>query len=146
MVCLYGAAAVIFVHNHPSGDPAPSQEDIDITRRLKEVGDVLGVRVLDHVIIGDGRYYSFSDKGMMGASGASRAEDREDIGFYLWRKRLKRKTIAAALNCSYAYLCETLRGYRKVEAELDAIAAYLKISREHLNLLIAGNAPRTEPL
>lgn len=59
------AAAVIFVHNHPSGDPAPSQEDIEITRRLKEVGDVMGVRVLDHVVIGCDRYFSFSDKGML---------------------------------------------------------------------------------
>jgi DNA repair protein RadC len=59
------AAAVIFVHNHPSGDPAPSQEDIEITRRLKEVGDLMGVRVLDHVVIGLERYYSFSDKGML---------------------------------------------------------------------------------
>jgi DNA repair protein RadC len=59
------AAAVIFVHNHPSGDPAPSQEDIEITRRLKEVGDLMGVRVLDHVVIGLDRYYSFSDKGML---------------------------------------------------------------------------------
>jgi DNA repair protein RadC len=47
------AAAVIFVHNHPSGDPAPSPEDQDITRRLKETGDVLGIRVLDHVVSGD---------------------------------------------------------------------------------------------
>lgn len=59
------AAAVIFVHNHPSGDPAPSQEDIEITRRLKEVGDVMGVRVLDHVVIGYDRYFSFSDKGLL---------------------------------------------------------------------------------
>jgi DNA repair protein RadC len=59
------AAAVIFVHNHPSGDPVPSPEDIEITRRLKEVGDVMGVRVLDHVVIGLERYYSFSDKGML---------------------------------------------------------------------------------
>jgi DNA repair protein RadC len=59
------AAAVIFVHNHPSGDPAPSQEDIEITRRLKEIGDVMGVRVLDHVVIGCDRYFSFSDKGML---------------------------------------------------------------------------------
>src|SRR5258706_3717834 len=59
------AAAVIFVHNHPSGDPAPSPEDIEITKRLKEVGEVMGVRVLDHVVIGQGRYYSFSDKGML---------------------------------------------------------------------------------
>ena len=59
------AAAVIFVHNHPSGDPAPSQEDIEITRRLKEVGEVMGVRVLDHVVIGHDRFFSFSDKGML---------------------------------------------------------------------------------
>jgi DNA repair protein RadC len=59
------AAAVIFVHNHPSGDPAPSPEDVDITRRLKEVGEVMGVRVLDHVVIGHGRYFSFSDRGML---------------------------------------------------------------------------------
>jgi DNA repair protein RadC len=59
------AAAVIFVHNHPSGDPAPSQEDIEITRRLKEVGEVMGVRVLDHVVIGVERYYSFSDSGLL---------------------------------------------------------------------------------
>ena len=59
------AAAVIFVHNHPSGDPAPSQEDIEITRRLKEVGQVMGVRVLDHVVIGHDRYFRFSDRGML---------------------------------------------------------------------------------
>jgi len=59
------AAAVIFVHNHPSGDPAPSPEDIDITRRLKEVGDVMGIRVLDHVVIGHDRFFSFNDKGMI---------------------------------------------------------------------------------
>jgi DNA repair protein RadC len=59
------AAAVVFVHNHPSGDPAPSPEDQDITRRLKETGDVLGIRVLDHVVLGDDRYFSFSDKGLL---------------------------------------------------------------------------------
>lgn len=59
------AAAVIFVHNHPSGDPAPSPEDVEITRRLKEVGEVMGVRVLDHVVIGQERYFSFSDRGML---------------------------------------------------------------------------------
>jgi len=59
------AAGVIFVHNHPSGDPAPSPEDIDITKRLKEVGDVMGVRVLDHVVIGHDRYFSFNEKGML---------------------------------------------------------------------------------
>jgi DNA repair protein RadC len=59
------AAAVIFVHNHPSGEPAPSQEDIEITRRLKETGDMLGIRVLDHVVLGDGRFFSFSERGLL---------------------------------------------------------------------------------
>ena len=59
------AAAVIFVHNHPSGDPAPSPEDIEITHRLKEVGKVMGIRVLDHVIIGHDCFYSFSDRKML---------------------------------------------------------------------------------
>lgn len=57
------AAAVVFVHNHPSGDPTPSREDLEITRRLREVGDLVGVRVLDHVVIGKGRYISFVDDG-----------------------------------------------------------------------------------
>jgi DNA repair protein RadC len=59
------AAAVVFVHNHPSGDPAPSLEDQDITRRLKECGEMLAIRVLDHVILGQERFFSFSDKGLL---------------------------------------------------------------------------------
>jgi len=57
------AAAVIFVHNHPSGDPTPSKEDIEITQRLRAVGELMGVRVLDHIVIGKGRYVSFVDDG-----------------------------------------------------------------------------------
>ncbi len=59
------AAAVILVHNHPSGDPAPSREDMEITRRLKEAGELMGVRVLDHIIIGDGSFMSFTARGML---------------------------------------------------------------------------------
>jgi DNA repair protein RadC len=59
------AAAIIFVHNHPSGDPQPSQEDIEITRRLKEIADLFGIRLNDHVILGAERYYSFSDRGLL---------------------------------------------------------------------------------
>ena len=62
-VVRHGAAAVIFVHNHPSGDPTPSREDLEITRRLREVGELIGVRVLDHIVIGRGRYVSFIDDG-----------------------------------------------------------------------------------
>lgn len=59
------AAAMILVHNHPTGDPAPSQEDMAITRRLKEAGEIMGIRVLDHIIIGDGEYLSFVERGLM---------------------------------------------------------------------------------
>ena len=59
------AAAVIFVHNHPSGDPQPSEEDHALTRRLMEAGEILGIRVLDHIVIGDGRYVSFADEGWL---------------------------------------------------------------------------------
>ncbi len=59
------AAAVLFVHNHPSGDPTPSREDLEITERLKQVGDLMGVRVLDHVIIGNGDYVSLADRGLL---------------------------------------------------------------------------------
>ncbi len=59
------AAAVIFLHNHPSGDPKPSKEDRMLTVRLQEAGEILGVQVLDHVIIGDNRYISFADEGWL---------------------------------------------------------------------------------
>jgi DNA repair protein RadC len=57
------ASAVIFAHNHPSGDPSPSREDVELTRRLWEAGKILGIRVLDHVIVGADRCYSFADEG-----------------------------------------------------------------------------------
>jgi DNA repair protein RadC len=57
------AAAVILVHNHPSGDPAPSAEDVTITRRLRDAGEIVGVRVLDHVIVGAQAHFSFVDAG-----------------------------------------------------------------------------------
>ena len=60
-----GAAAVVLVHNHPSGDPAPSADDLDITRRLVEAGELLGIRVLDHVVVGDGTYTSLADRGLL---------------------------------------------------------------------------------
>jgi DNA repair protein RadC len=56
---------VILCHNHPSGDPEPSPDDLQLTRRLVESGELLGVRVLDHVIFGDGRYVSLQDRGRM---------------------------------------------------------------------------------
>lgn len=59
------ASAVIVVHNHPSGDPSPSRDDLNITRRLKEVCELTGLRFLDHLIIGDGRYVSLADEGKL---------------------------------------------------------------------------------
>ena len=59
------AAAVILVHNHPTGDPAPSTEDIAITRRLREAGDIMGIKVLDHIIVGDGEFMSFVERGLL---------------------------------------------------------------------------------
>ena len=61
---LSSAAALILIHNHPSGDPTPSAEDLTITKRLKEAGDILGIRILDHIIIGD-TYYSFVEHGLL---------------------------------------------------------------------------------
>ncbi len=58
------AAAIILVHNHPSGDPDPSIEDIEVTKQIAEAGNVLGVQVLDHVIIGNNRYISLKEKGL----------------------------------------------------------------------------------
>lgn len=59
------AAAVILVHNHPSGDPAPSPEDRDVTQQLAEAGRILGIPVLDHVVVGDARYVSFVEAGLL---------------------------------------------------------------------------------
>lgn len=56
-----GAAGVILIHNHPSGDPSPSVEDERITAKLKKVGELLGIPLIDHLIIGRGGYFSFSD-------------------------------------------------------------------------------------
>ena len=63
------AAGILCLHNHPSGDPEPSPEDMKVTRRLVEGGKLLGVRLLDHVIIGDQRYFSFADEGLLWTSG-----------------------------------------------------------------------------
>lgn len=56
------AAAIILLHNHPSGDPSPSKQDIDITKRLQQAGDILGITVIDHIVIGGTSYFSFADE------------------------------------------------------------------------------------
>jgi DNA repair protein RadC len=62
---LEAVARALLIHNHPSGDPSPSPEDISLTRRISEVGNLLGVPVLDHLIIGANRYASLRDMGLM---------------------------------------------------------------------------------
>ena len=59
------AAAVVCVHNHPSGDPTPSPQDREVTRRLVATGKLLGIHVLDHIVVGNGTYYSFADEGQI---------------------------------------------------------------------------------
>jgi len=59
------AASIILVHNHPSGDPTPSVDDIEVTRRLVQAGEIMGIEVLDHIIIGEGTYYSMKAQGLI---------------------------------------------------------------------------------
>ena len=61
----YKAAALVFVHNHPSGDPSPSAEDRKLTRDLVWASQLLMIQVLDHIIIGNNTYYSFADDGLV---------------------------------------------------------------------------------
>ena len=60
----YRAVNLILVHNHPGGDPSPSQADLDVTERIYHCGELLGIHLLDHIIIGDHRYVSFREKGI----------------------------------------------------------------------------------
>ena len=59
------AASIILLHNHPSGDPTPNREDKQVTERLVEAGKLLGINVLDHIVIGDGRFFSFKQEGLL---------------------------------------------------------------------------------
>ena len=60
-----GSANIIICHNHPSGDPTPSNEDIDVTLRIKQCGDLMGIKLLDHIIIGNSNYISLKEKGII---------------------------------------------------------------------------------
>lgn len=61
----FHAVSIILIHNHPSGDPTPSQDDIALTKRIKNAGEILGIELLDHIIIGDKRYMSFRENSMI---------------------------------------------------------------------------------
>ena len=58
------ASSIVIAHNHPSGNPQPSQDDIKLTKRLKETGDIIGIEIVDHVILGDGRFISMKREGI----------------------------------------------------------------------------------
>ena len=61
----FNSASIIVCHNHPSGDPSPSDEDINITLRLKECGRLMGIELIDHIIIGGNSYVSLKEKGII---------------------------------------------------------------------------------
>ena len=61
-----GAASLVLFHNHPSGDPTPSPNDVALTTRLIDAGTLMGIEVLDHLVLGDVRYYSFKESGRIG--------------------------------------------------------------------------------
>ncbi len=59
------ASFLMLLHNHPSGDPAPSKQDILITQKIKEAGELMDIPLMDHIVIGDGRYISFKEKALL---------------------------------------------------------------------------------
>lgn len=61
----YKAVAIIIMHNHPSGDPSPSQNDFVCTKKIREAGELIGISLIDHIIIGDNKYMSFSEKNLL---------------------------------------------------------------------------------
>lgn len=64
-VLLANGIAIVLVHNHPSGDPTPSEEDLILTRRIKAAAELMGIRLLDHVVLGDGRFRSLAEDGQL---------------------------------------------------------------------------------
>lgn len=65
LAILANSASIIACHNHPSGQPSPSPEDIELTERLRDSGSLLGIELLDHIILGDGNYVSMKERGLM---------------------------------------------------------------------------------
>lgn len=61
----YGATSIIMLHNHPSGNPSPSKEDINTTKRIKEAGNLIGIKLMDHIIIGDNKFVSLKGEGIL---------------------------------------------------------------------------------
>lgn len=64
-LCLCGATSFVLIHNHPSGDTAPSNEDMNVTKQIKDAGEIMNIRLLDHIIVGNG-YFSFKERQILG--------------------------------------------------------------------------------
>lgn len=62
---LSNAKCIMLAHNHPSGYPSPSDDDFNVTRKIREAGELLGIRLLDHIVVGNGNYYSFLERGTL---------------------------------------------------------------------------------
>lgn len=138
---LNNSAAIIGVHNHPSGDPAPSYEDRVITQRLRECADLLGVQFLDHIIVSyavpDSRYFSFLDNGLLSRNhthGVSVSVDRPIRTKCQWlidlRKQagITQKHLAALSGLKHqAVISEMERGDREIDEATE------KLLRETLN-------------
>ncbi|WP_339279108.1 JAB domain-containing protein [Paenibacillus sp. FSL W8-1187] len=65
LAILANSASIIACHNHPSGNPSPSQEDVELTERLRDTGALIGIELLDHIVLGDGTYVSMKERGLM---------------------------------------------------------------------------------
>jgi len=88
---LANAAAIVATHVHPSGGPTPSPDDVAVTRRLAAAGEILGIPLLDHIIIGDGRYYSHGERAALGALGAFGRPSQRLQGRVLRQLRSRRR-------------------------------------------------------
>ncbi|UFJ41340.1 DNA repair protein RadC [Brevibacillus humidisoli] len=82
---LHKAASVILCHNHPSGNPSPSREDIEVTKTLRQAGEILDIAVLDHIIIGQDRFISFKEQGYM--------NNTQAMGGFVWENRVVKETV-----------------------------------------------------
>ncbi|MNI91173.1 hypothetical protein D3C73_1487960 [compost metagenome] len=65
LAILANAASIIGCHNHPSGDPTPSPEDVEITERIRDAGSLMGIDLLDHIVLGEGSFISMKERGLM---------------------------------------------------------------------------------
>ncbi|MBK5276279.1 MAG: DNA repair protein RadC [Desulfuromonadales bacterium] len=159
-----GSKAIICVHNHPTGDPAPSTDDIAITRRLCEAGGIIGIEVLDHIVIGDGEYMSFVERGYMGNNQASAMSITPSppykkellpanrflvsIGELVkeFRKRAKmtQKKLVDTTGIHQCYISQIEAGLRKMtEGEAQKISAVFNIDYRKLLLIQTPLEPAT---